>query len=64
MITENEVISCIQLLNKIKEYGHGKIKTRQIKKFKCLLFKIVDTSITLQGKTIVPVLTISAKIHL
>ena len=30
---------CIQFINKIKEHRHGKIKTKQIDKFKCLYFK-------------------------
>ena len=39
MVTENEVNSCVQLINKIKEHRHGKIKARQIDKFKQLVLK-------------------------
>ena len=39
MVTENEIYMCIYLINRIKEHRHNKIKTRQIDKFKCLVFK-------------------------
>ena len=49
MINENEINSCLSLINRIKEHRHDKIKARQINKFECLYFKSMDTIITLQG---------------
>ena len=39
MNTDNEVNSCIQLINKTKEHRQGKIKARQMYKFKHLVLK-------------------------
>ena len=39
MITENEINSCLHLINRIKEHRHDRMKARQIDKFECLYFK-------------------------
>ena len=36
---EHDINRCLQLINKVKEHRHDKIKRRQINKFKCLYFK-------------------------
>ena len=38
MITENEINSCLHLINRIKEHRHDKIKAKQIYKFEHLYF--------------------------
>ena len=37
------------LINKTKEHGHNKTKRRQINKFNCLFFKLMDTIIISPG---------------
>ena len=39
MINENEINTCLHLINRLKEHRHDKIKARQIDKFECLYFK-------------------------
>ena len=46
-ISEDDIIKCMHLINKIKEHRHNKIKRKQIDKFEHLFNKTVDICITL-----------------
>ena len=39
LIQEDDIIKCMFLINKIKEYRHNKVKGKQIDKFECLFRK-------------------------
>ena len=61
LISEDDIIKCIQLIIKIKEHRHNKIKARQINKFKHLINKNSGYMYNLPGvTTIVAILTIAA----
>ena len=49
MITENEIIICLHLINRIKEHRHDKIKQGRLISSNIYFSKSMDTIITLQG---------------